>query len=1112
MATTQASVKPTAVATCVCGKICKNPRGLKIHQTKMGCLASVQPEQRARFSLSESREVPARAEPYGPQQPHSPEALGETQEERGQESPHSAQNLRAQVAQAPDNPQHHRRVKWPPASKVSEWQQLDEDLEGILESTAKGGVDRKLQTMTTLVISFATERYGTMEKRAAPEKYTKNRRAEKISQLRQELRVLKKQFKGASEDQKPGLAELRCTLRKKLLTLRRAEWHRRRAKERAKKRAAFLANPFGFTKQLLGQKRSAHLECAKEEVDSYLHDTFSDAERENSLGECRVLISPPEPACSFNTKAPTWKEIQTVVRAARNNSAPGPNGVPYLVYKRCPKLLARLWKILRVIWRRGKVAHQWRWAEGVWVPKEEKSTLIEQFRTISLLNVEGKIFFSILSHRLSDFLLKNQYIDSSVQKGGIPGVPGCLEHCGVVTQLIREAREGRGSLAVLWLDLANAYGSIPHKLVEMALARHHVPGPIKTLIMDYYDSFHLRVTSGSVTSEWHRLEKGIITGCTISVIIFALAMNMLAKSAEPECRGPITKSGIRQPPIRAFMDDLTVTTTSVPGCRWILQGLERLMTWARMRFKPGKSRSLVLKAGKVTDRFRFYLGGTQIPSVSEKPVKSLGKMFDGSLKDAASIRETNDQLGHWLTLVDKSGLPGKFKAWVYQHGILPRILWPLLVYEFPISTVEGLERRVSSCLRRWLGLPRSLSSNALYGNNNKLTLPFSSLAEEFMVTRAREVLQYRESKDPKVALAGIEVRTGRRWRAQEAVDQAESRLHHKELVGAVATGRAGLGTTPTTHLSRLKGKERRDQVQLEVRASIEEQRASQWVGLRQQGAWTRWEEAMARKISWPELWRAEPLRIRFLIQSVYDVLPSPSNLFLWGKVESPSCPLCQGRGTLEHILSSCPKALGEGRYRWRHDQVLKAIAESISSAMEYSKRLPLPGRGVRFVRAGEQPPPQPRAQPGLLATARDWQLRVDLGKQLKFPENIVETNLRPDIVLHSQSSKQVILLELTVPWEERMEEAYERKAGKYAELVEDCRRAGWRSRCLPIEVGGRGFAGKSLCKAFSLLGITGMRRRKAICAASEAAERASRWLWIQRDKPWTSASWTQAGN
>ena len=62
---------------------------------------------------------------------------------------------------------------------------------------------------------------------------------------------------------------------------------------------------------------------------------------------------------------------------------------------------------------------------------------------------ESKIFFSILSRCLSKYLLKNNYIDTSVQKGGIPGFPGCLEHTWVVIQILREAREGRGDLAVL---------------------------------------------------------------------------------------------------------------------------------------------------------------------------------------------------------------------------------------------------------------------------------------------------------------------------------------------------------------------------------------------------------------------------------------------------------------------------------------------------------------------------------------------------------------------------------------------------------------------------------------------------------------------------------------
>ncbi|KAJ3583724.1 hypothetical protein NHX12_015663 [Muraenolepis orangiensis] len=123
-----------------------------------------------------------------------------------------------------------------------------------------------------------------------------------------------------------------------------------------------------------------------------------------------------------------------------------------------------------------------------------------------------------------------------------------------------------------------------------------------------------------------------------------------------------------------------------------------------MRFKPAKSRSMVLRKGKVVDKFRFNIADTAIPSISEKPVKSLGKVFDCSLRDT-SIQSTCTELDGWLKSLDRSGLPGKFKAWVYQHGILPRILWPLLVYAVPISTVETLERRICQYLNSPPSLP-----------------------------------------------------------------------------------------------------------------------------------------------------------------------------------------------------------------------------------------------------------------------------------------------------------------------------------------------------------------------------------------------------------------------
>ncbi|KAK3713832.1 hypothetical protein RRG08_033805 [Elysia crispata] len=75
-----------------------------------------------------------------------------------------------------------------------------------------------------------------------------------------------------------------------------------------------------------------------------------------------------------------------------------------------------------------------------------------------------------------------------------------------------------------------------------------------------------------------------------------------------------------------------------------------------------------------------------------------------------------------------------------------------------------------------------------------------------------------------------------------------------------------------------------------------------------------------------------PLRISFLIRSVYDLLPSNENLVRWGKKQDPTCPLCQGRQTTEHVLSSCKIALSQRRYTWRHNTVLQELAAIISTA------------------------------------------------------------------------------------------------------------------------------------------------------------------------------------
>ena len=105
------------------------------------------------------------------------------------------------------------------------------------------------------------------------------------------------------------------------------------------------------------------------------------------------------------------------------------------------------------------------------------------------------------------------------------------------------------------------------------------------------------------------------------------------------------------------------------------------------------------------------------------------------------------------------------------------------------------------------------------------------------------------------------------------------------------------------------------------------------------------------------------------------------------------------------------------------------------------------------------------------------------------------------MVLWSPSRKAVYIIELTVPWENSVEEAYERKKLRYTELAADATQRGWNAKVWPVEVGCRGFVASSTIRLLKELGIHGQALRQTVRAVSQAAERGSQWIWIKRKDP-----------
>ncbi|MGH0152676.1 UNVERIFIED_CONTAM: hypothetical protein FKN15_052941 [Acipenser sinensis] len=368
-----------------------------------------------------------------------------------------------------------------------------------------------------------------------------------------------------------------------------------------------------------------------------------------------------------------------------------------------------------------------------------------------------------------------------------------------------------------------------------------------------------------------------------------------------------------------------------------------------------------------------------------------------------------------------------------------------------------------------------------------------------------------ESRDKCVREAAPVLKTGRKWVAKKAVEDAKAALRIGDIIGQVQHGRGGLGLSsapPTWH--KAAPAQRRKLVVNEVQKQEERMRCIKAISQAKQGEWMRWESVEQRKIGWQDLWSMEQSRISFLIRSTYDVLPSPQNLNLWVG-EDPSCPLCSSPATLRHILTGCKVALSQGRFTWRHDQVLRCLALALEDKRNMTNKLPpVPSKHytqkTTFLCPGEQPPRKgvkTNPRPGQLEAARDWKMLADVGQI--FPPEIATTNFRSDIVLWSGSARLVHLVELTVPWEDAVDEAYERKKLRYAQLATEAEQRGWRVRVYPVEVGCRGFVAHSTTRFLRDVGFSGQELRRTVRNLSEAAERSSNWLWLrQKDSGWGS--------
>ena len=161
-------------------------------------------------------------------------------------------------------------------------------------------------------------------------------------------------------------------------------------------------------------------------------------------------------------------------------------------------------------------------------------------------------------------------------------------------------------------------------------------------------------------------------------------------------------------------------------------------------------------------------------------------------------------------------------------------------------------------------------------------------------------------------------------------------------------------------------------------------------------------------ISWKSfMWDIPQGVLKFALNAGLNTLPSLDNLKRWGKRITDRCPFCGNIQTLAHVLSNCISALTQGRFTWHHNSVLSSVISLIRPHLKDGFILYSDMPGYTAPHGGTIPP------------------------------NILVTAFKPDIVIVSQTSQEVVVLELTCPWDSNIARSHNYKSEKYAPLIAD---------------------------------------------------------------------------
>lgn len=432
----------------------------------------------------------------------------------------------------------------------------------------------------------------------------------------------------------------------------------------------------------------------------------------------------------------TVKEIQEAISRAKSGKSPGADGMGASFYKTFKEeLIPLLQESFNYSLRTGKIPPSWKEAIISIIPKEGKDKeYCCNYRPISLLNVDYKLYTSIIAKRLETFM--QDLIDED-QTGFIRGRQ-TQDNIRRSLHVIENVQSKGESAILVSIDAEKAFDSVNWAFLYKVLEKFGFNEESVNCIRSLYQEPTARIKiNGSLTKRFS-LERGTRQGCSLSPSLFALFIEPLAQTIRQEQEVKGVKIGGEEHKIGLFADDILIFLKQ-PNENFpkLIRLLENYGKYSGYKINVTKTQILSINYSpfqEIKNVYKLNWNAKSIKYLGVNITKGIGKLYDANYTKIN--QELRRDLERWSAII----LDFSSRIEVIKTNFLPRLLYLFQSLPVIIPKKQFMEwnRWISRFI--WGGKKPRIRYKTLQLPKDKGGLALPSLEEYFYAAQIRPLV------------------------------------------------------------------------------------------------------------------------------------------------------------------------------------------------------------------------------------------------------------------------------------------------------------------------------------------------------------------------------------